>query len=187
MTSFWPAFGLAYVAASLLVSAASHIGRPGAFRDVIRQHAIIPARTVPVAAALTISAETTAGVVALVLLLRRPASPSAQLLFAATTAMGVGFLIYIRRLIRRRHTGSGCGCTPWASPVTAASQLPSAALVGFSAAGLVSIWLQSWLHDGESSASGELSVMAPLWGLTLAGMILLVPASMPPLTADGGR
>jgi hypothetical protein len=187
MISFWPAFGFAYVATTLLVSAVSHAVRFGSFRDLIRDHAIIPSRGAPLAACLTLLAEATVGAAALVLLLRQSATAAALLLFAAVGALGIGFLLYIRRLLRRPHTGSGCGCTPLSSPLTPASQLPSAALAVVSATALAAVALLDTRQAAGFDSGGSLSALAPLWGVSLSFLVMLVPASMPSVAADSRR
>jgi hypothetical protein len=187
MISFWPAFGLAYLATTLLASAVSHAVRFGSFRDLIRDHAILPSRGESPAALLTLLAEAAAGAAAIVLLLRQPDAAATLLLFAATGALGVGFLIYIRRLLRQPHSTSGCGCTPLSSPLTQASQLPSAALVVVSAAGLAAALLSAWKPLAVVEGGGSLSALPPLWGVTVAVLVMLAPASMPSATIDSRR
>lgn len=186
MISFWPAFGLAYVATTLLASAVSHAVQFGSFRELVRDHAIVASRRAPLTAALTMIGEATAGAAALVLLLRQPAAAATLLLFTATGAMGVGFLFYIRRLLRRRHSGLGCGCTPLSSPLTPVSQLPSAALAVVSCTGLAGLLVAGGM--GATLASGgSLAVLAPLWGVTLAVLVMLAPASVPSTAPDRRR
>jgi hypothetical protein len=187
MISFWPVFGLAYIATTLLASAVSHAVRFRTFRELVRGHAIIPSRGAPLVASLTLSAEVTAGTAALMLLLRQPVTVAMLLLFAATGSLGVGFLLYVRRLLRQRRGAPGCGCTPLSSPLTQASQLPSAALAAVSVAALLAVLLLHWQDGSGLNGGGSLSLLAPLWGVTLATLIMLVPASMPSETVDGRR
>jgi hypothetical protein len=185
VVSFWTQLGLAYAATTLLASGVSHGIGFGSFRNLIRDHAIIPSRAAPLVAAATLLAELAAGTMALVLLLRRSATVPTLLFFAAIGALGVAFVFYIRRLLRRPHTTSGCGCTPLSSPLTPASQLPGAALAAVSVTALAATFLQNW-YAGPGGF-GALTVLPTLWGVTLAFLVMLVPASTPSPTVDSGR
>ena len=187
MLSFVTPFALAYVATTLLAGAVGHAARLGSFHDLIREHAIIPPRGAPLAALLTLLAEPVGGTAAIVLLLRQSDAAATLLLFAATGGLGVGFHLYIRRLLGQPHTTSGCGCTPLSSPLTPASLLPSAALVMVSAAGLATALVSDWTPVAAPGSGGSLSLLAPLWGMTVAVLVMLAPASMPSAPIDSGR
>lgn len=185
MISFWSSFGLAFIATTLLASGATHAIGFSSFRNLIRDHAIIPSRGAPIVALLTVLAELTAGAAALVFLLSQSTAGPTVVLFAVTGALGVAFVLYLRRLLRQPHRASGCGCTPLSSPLTPASQLPGAALAAVSATALVAAFLQiRYGGAADPDSVGPLAVMAPLWGLTLAVLVMLVPASVPSLTVD---
>lgn len=177
MLSFVHLAGLAFVAAALLATGGAHLaGLPG-FARLLRQHGLLPGGlAAPLAAAVT-GAELATGLAALAALSGRdPGSGpwSGTWAFAASLVAGVAFLVYLRRLWRAGHTGS-CGCSPLASPLTPASFAPATFLAATGALGLLARWAGAPAPPALQVWSG----LAIAWGVTLAGLVLLLPASAP--------
>lgn len=179
MITFVSLFALAYVASTLLVSAAGHLLAFVAFRDTVRAHAIVPARpATPVALAVTLF-ELGAGATAVVLAAPdRAAPPPAALLLTATALAGTGFAVYVRRLLVR-SPAIGCGCSPLAAPTTPASLVPGVALALVSAGGMAAILIVAAAPSAATDLEGGLGLLPRLWGLTLALAVMLLPASIP--------
>jgi hypothetical protein len=183
--AFWSSFGLTYVATALLASGASHLLGFSSFRDVVDDHAIVPARFALIVVLLTLIAELVTGTAALVLLIAQSSAVPALLLFAFAGALGVGFVAYVRRLLRQPDRASSCGCSPLASPLTSASQLPGVALSTVSAVALAATFLLDRnMAAAHGDSFGSLGLLPPLWGVTLAVLVMLVPASVPSLAVD---
>jgi hypothetical protein len=70
---------------------------------------------------------------------------------------------------------TSCGCSSFASPLTIASIVPALALALVSLSGLVI----TAFGYGNTLNSGFAMVLPLVWGVTLALIINLVPASMP--------
>lgn len=183
MIAFWLPMGLAYVAVTTLTSGAGHLVRPGAFRDLVRRHGVVPRRLATPVAAMTVTAELAFGTAALVLLPQGHRPWAAAGVFAGSLGMGLGFLVYVRRLLRLPADDVGCGCSPLAGPLTPAATVPATALTVVSALSLLAVAASvavAW--DGASAEP-----LAWLWGGTLAVVVLLVPAVAPPTVPEGSR
>jgi hypothetical protein len=177
LISFLWSFAFAYLAATLLASAAAHLVGFADFCDLIRTHGIIPPRLSTAVALGVLTLELVAGAAALLLVSRRGTEVVPPILLCAVTAItGVGFVSYVRRLLQM-STSVRCGCSPLAGPTTSASLLPGAALALISMVGLAVA-----LAPAQSFAT-ELDVLVAvlpqLWGATLAVVVMLVPSSMP--------
>lgn len=185
MITFWWPFGCAYLAATLLPSGVSHLFGFGSFRDLLRTHAIIPQRLATPVALTTLLAELVAGSAALILLpLHRAAA--AMLLFGGTAVVGLGFLLYVRRLLGRPGRAVSCGCSPLAAPLTSASVLPGAMLAVVSVTALAVTVIGDRLPGVPTGEFvGALSWFPPLSGVTLAAVVMLVPASAPSPATEG--
>lgn len=165
---------LAYLAAALIGGGIHHAARLTSFGDIVRSHRIIPARVaMPLTVVVTVF-ELAAGSVALVVLFREEIAPRASLLFSICTAIGLVFALYVRQLLRSPAGISSCGCSSFASPLTTASIVPALALVLVSLSGLVT----TALGFRNTLNSGFVVVLPLVWGVTLATIINLVPASM---------
>lgn len=178
---------LAYVAATLVISGIGHVLGFAHFRDLIRAHNIIPARLAVATAVLVIGFELVGAVTSLAVLLNENIAVRASLLFAVCAAAGGAFAFYIRRLLRHPEGITSCGCSPFADPLTPASIVPALTLLLMSLLGLVAAGL------GYSGALGVtygllgISVALPLaWGVTLAVIVILLPASMPQPATNRG-
>ena len=182
MLGFVTLCGLALVAALVAVTGGAHLLAPAAFGRLLRHHRLLPgALAAPAALAVTAGELALAGAAAAALAGgdRRLAAVA----FAAALALGLGFSAYLRRLSRSGHTGS-CGCTPLDSPLTPASFAPAAALAVTGALGLAAT---SAVAGAVPPAGEGWGALAVAWGLLLAGLVLLLPASAPGRTAAAGE
>jgi len=165
---------LALVASVMLVTGGAHLGGFGGFGRQVVRHGLIPgALALPVAALVT-GAELATGFAAAIALAGGGGGLLATQAFAVSTGAGAVFLLYLRRLLRAGHTGS-CGCSPLASPLTPASFVPAASLVAAGVAGL----LASWLSNLTPAAPRAWNALAIGWGIALAALVMLLPASAP--------
>ncbi len=169
---------LAFVAAVLLATGGAHLAGLGGFKRLLRQHGLLPGGLAAPLAVLVTGAELTVGLAALVALVGGE-SGLGRAAFAAALGVGGAFVVYLRRLLRAGHTGS-CGCSPLASPLTPASFVPAASLVATGAFGL----LARWTATAAPLPSRGWSGLAIAWGLTLAALVLLLPASAPGNVAE---
>lgn len=177
MLSFVYIGGLTFVAATLLATGGAHlIGLPG-FARLLRQHDLLPRALAAPLAVMVTGAELAIALTALAALAGSDPGGAPWLgtaAFAASLAAGGIFLVYLRRLRRAGHTGS-CGCSPLASPLTPASFAPAAFLAATGAFGLLARWATASASPPLPAWSG----LAIAWGVTLAGLVLLLPASAP--------
>lgn len=182
MLSFVHLGGLAFVAATLLATGGAHAaGLPG-FARLLRQHDLLPGALAAPLAVVVAGGELAIGLAALAALFGAD-SRLGTAAFAASLVVGGVFLVYLRRLRRAGHTGS-CGCSPLASPLTPASFAPAAFLAVTGALGLLARW-------AATAASLPLpprawSGLAIAWGVSLAGLVLLLPASAPGKVQEAG-
>jgi len=177
MLAFVTLCGLAFVAALLAVTGGAHLLAPAAFGRTLRRHGLLPgALAAPAALALAVGELALAGAAALALAGRFPAPA----VFAVALVLGLAFLVYLRSLARTGHTGS-CGCTPLDAPLTPASFAPAAALAVTGALGLAATAVGGSL----APAADAWSALAAAWGLTLAALVLLLPASAPGTAVAG--
>lgn len=174
MSAFVTALALGYLAVALLPSGVLHLARLGVFRAVIRAHGLVPARAAAVVALAVAVAEIGLGAAAVVAAGRSTVPPA---LFALGAALGVGFTLYLRALLRRPDTGVGCGCTPLPAPLVPASLLP---------AGMLAVVAILALGATAAGPSAQGTPFPLLWGATLALLVVVVPASVPQPAATGG-
>jgi hypothetical protein len=174
-------FGLAYVAAALLPSGVGHIARFSAFAGLIQTHSILPpiwAR--PVAAGVAVYELAIGGMAVGALSAVLPPRFAAWV-FGAGVAVGCAFWLYVRRLLGGPVPLVSCGCLPVSGPLTPASLIPSVALVLVSVAGLAAMGLAP-----SAPMPLGLALLPILWGITLAGLIVLFVVAVP-ASAAGGR
>ncbi|HEX6201714.1 MAG TPA: MauE/DoxX family redox-associated membrane protein [Thermoanaerobaculia bacterium] len=171
MSSFVVLCSLALVCALLAVTGGGHLFGLAAFARLLRQHAVVPpALAAPAALAVTAAELAIAAAAARAL---AGGDPRLRLVaFAGAVACGGAFLAYLRRLMRSGHTGS-CGCSPLASSLTPASFAPAGALAAAGTLGLAASPLAA------SASPAAIAVLPAAWGATLAGLVLLLPASAP--------
>lgn len=189
MITFLSSFALGYVAATLLVSGAGHVVRPARFRALLVGHAVLPARLALPVALLTPLAELALGGSALVLVLDNGAAGRA-LVLAGTVVLALAFARYLSRYLARYRAGAAqdgaagleCGCTPLSAPLTPASALPAAALALVALTGLVAALL---LDRFPATAVGAPYAVPVLWGVTVAAIVMLLPATMPVPDPEG--
>jgi hypothetical protein len=113
------------------------------------------------------------------------ASTAIEIILAGGVLAGVVFTLYLRRVLTTAVGIVSCGCSPLGGPFTAASLLPAMLLSLLSALGLAAGLA------GRSAGSGPIladpRALAGIgWGVTLAGLVLLFPASAPSVEAKGG-
>lgn len=176
LSGFFASFGFTYLAATLLASAAGHLMRFAGFRDLVRGHAILPPRLVTPGVLCVLSFELLAGAAALLFAVRRnPEVTPAVVLCAASAVAGLGFVVYVRRLLRT-SAAPPCGCSPLSGPTTSATLVPGAALALVSVVALTATLARA---PAGSEVDGIVRALAPVWGVTMAALTMLVPASMP--------
>lgn len=178
LSGFLSSFGFAFLAATLLASGASHVVGIVGFRDLVREHAIVPRRLVLPVVLGVLSLELIGGAAALLLAVQqRPDVAPAVVLCTASALAGVGFVLYVRRLLRT-NSAAPCGCSPFTGPTTAASLILGAALALASVLALATtLALSSGPERNE--IEGIAHALAVSWGVTMAALTMLVPASMP--------
>src|SRR5687768_15185799 len=166
---------LGYLAVALMGGGVQHGARLTSFSDVVQSHRIIPARiAMPVAILVTVF-ELAAGGAALFILFSEDVAARAPVLFSICTVIGVVFALYVRQLLRNPRGITSCGCSSFASPLTIASIVPALSLALVSALGLATTAL-----GFGNTVKPNFSVVLPLvWGVTLALLVNLLPASMP--------
>jgi hypothetical protein len=172
-------FGLSYVGSTLLAGGLGHVVGFPAFRALVRGHGIVPPGwALPAAAAVTVF-ELAAGGSAAGLLLVGPPTAFAAPVFASCAVASVAFWLYVRRLLGQPVRAASCGCSPASGPLTPASLTPSAALALVSLAGLAAAVL------GPATLAPLVpALLSALWGVTLAGLLVVFPAAVP--AAAGG-
>ncbi len=179
MLSFVTQGGLALIAVVLATTGAAHLADLPAFARLLRGHELLP-RGLALPAALVAGLVECLVAASAVAALAGSGPRFATFAFAAALMAGVGFLAYLRSLLRSGHTGS-CGCTPLASPLTPASFVPAGSLATTGFLGLGAIWLAG----GGPAVSIQVvpatpwGALAVAWGAALAGLILLLPATAP--------
>ncbi len=174
MLVFFLYFGLAYVAATLLASGLSHVIRFSAFRELVDAHGIVPPGwALPVAAGVAVY-ELAAGGLAAGSLAASHLAGFVALIFVSGVLAGCLFWLYVRRLLSRPTRITSCGCSPISSPLTPASLTPSVSLMVVSLTGFAAMAL-----GPARPAPFSLALLPALWGLTLAGLLVLFPAAVP--------
>lgn len=172
----------AFVAALLAVTGTGHLFGFRELRRIAAQHRIVPARLVGVAALAVVVAELGAAAAGLAVILRPGGAVLAAALFGTTAALGAVFLSYVRHLLRRRPGARSCGCSPFRSPLTRLSLVPAGSLLAVSGAALpvtVSIALAP-VQPPAAPAGPMMAALPLLWGVTAAGLVLLLPAAAAP-------
>jgi hypothetical protein len=170
---------LSYLGATMAASGAAHLVRFGRFRGHVRAHAIVPARLQTPAAVVVALLEGGVGLAAVASLFAAEVVTRSALLALGVLA-GTAFLFYLRRLLWVRGMRGSCGCSPLDGPLTPVSLLPAAAVVVASLLGLVAT-----LAGSDATAVRDpLCLLMAGWGVTLALLVILLPATMPPVQAE---
>jgi hypothetical protein len=174
MAEFFSAFACAYIGATFLASGSYHLIAIGSFVKNLRRHKVLP-KSLQMAAALSVTAfELAMAGAAGIATGSGPRLVRAGIFLLGAAAGGL-FLIYLRALLRK-GAGDDCGCLPLRSPLTPVSLFPAAAIIGVSIAGAVAA-----LAGSNSVGGGGVLLLPAAWGVTLALLAPLFPATMPPL------
>jgi hypothetical protein len=176
---------LSFVAAMLLASGIGHLLGLDRFGALVRSHRVVPASLAIVVALLVCMFELAAAGIALAVLWSSAVSILAAPLFVVCAAAGCMFVWYVRRLLRDPAGIVSCGCSPVPGPFTPASLVPAAGLLLVSAAGLAAAYLVTRQPLSVAYQSFGIATALPIaWGVTLAALAMLFPASMPRLAVD---
>lgn len=174
MSLFFTPLALALHGAILATTGIGHVVGLRGFSALLREHGLIPGRLViPVALGVVMVEIGLAGAALIALYeladMGTPPASTRPLLFAA---LGIAscFVVYLSALLRGRRSFSSCGCSPLASPLTLFSLVPALAVVLSAGLALVSF---------DPNTNGPTPVFSVLWGITLGGIVLLVPATIP--------
>jgi hypothetical protein len=186
VTTFAFRTSFAFLGAVLLSTGIGHAVGLARFAALVRAHGIVPAPwSLPVAAAVAALEIGLGGAIAFAVF-----GPAAHLapwaLALGSAACGVAFLGYLRRLLRQPDRAQSCGCSPLASPLTGVSLVPAVALLTVSAVGLGAGMLQGTSPE-PLAGGGVLRLLSIGWGATLALLVLVLPAVVPPRPGIGGR
>lgn len=166
---------LGYLAAGLLASGIHHAAGWTSFREIVRSHRIVPVGLATPLAILITVVELVAGSAALGVLFSDKVAARAPVLFSVCTVLGIAFALYVRRLLRNPTGITSCGCSSFAAPLTIASIIPALALAVVSLSGLAAAALGFGNTLNQSFVTG----LPLVWGVTLALLVNLLPASMP--------
>jgi uncharacterized membrane protein len=176
---------LSFVAAMLLASGIGHLLGWGRFGALVRSHRVVPASLTTAVALLVGVFELASAGIALAALSSSAASTLAVPLFVVCAAAGCVFVWYVRQLLRNPAGIASCGCSPLPGPLTPASLVPASGLLLVSTAGLAATSLVSRQPLSIAYQSLGIATALPVaWGVTLAALVMLFPASMPRLAAD---
>ncbi len=184
MRGFVYGLSFTFLSAMLLVSGLGHATRLARFRSTLRDHGIVPHAQSGLIAALVTGLELLTGaVVASVFLSPATAPPyvaaAAPSSVAASAALGVAFLLYLRRLLRQPPRAVSCGCSLFSGQLTPVSIAPAASLLLASLLAFTTTVLAgraAFFRTGEASSA----VLSIAWGATLAVLVLVVPAAVAP-------
>lgn len=179
MSAFLVDCGLVFAAAVLLVSGCGHALDPRRFAGLLRQHGVLPGRLAPVLAFAIVVLELGVAALAMVAIVggdRRWATVA----LAGCAGLGLAFVSYLRSLIRRGRNVD-CACSPFAGNLTPASFVPGGLLAVFGLLGLVAQAAGAvGVADGAAVRLETWgAALAAVWGLTLALLAFLLPASAP--------
>jgi hypothetical protein len=179
MQAFVYGVSVTLLAAVLVATGIGHLLHLRRFHVLIRSHNVLPAALSGVAAALVTTLEL-CGAAVFVAMLLEGAAPRRVVVLATTAVAGVAFLVYLRRLLRNSRATASCGCSPLDGPLTPASLVPAASLVIASILGLASVAMEG---VARSKPEPAVLLLAVVWGVTLALLVLLLPAAAVPRAA----
>jgi hypothetical protein len=177
VTTFVYRFGLAYIAAALLTSGIWHLVGFSHFRALVRSHGLLPGAAAPAVAGLVLVLELGAGAVAATRALGGGPPAYDPWLFAASAGLGAAFTLYVCRLLQTPARGAACGCSPIESPLTPAAVVPAGTLLLVGGAGLAAAGAPAGPMPAPAALGGPVLALPVAWGVTLAGLVLLVPAA----------
>lgn len=191
MRGFVYGLSFTFLSVMLLISGVGHATGFARFCTTLRDHGIVPhAHSGLIAAVVTGVELVTGAVLASVLVSPAIAPPyvaaAARSYAAVSAALGVAFLLYLRRLLRQPPRALSCGCSFLSGQLTPASLAPAASLVILSLLAFATTLVagQAAFFRTVEAASAELSIG---WGATLAVLVLVVPAAVAPRVDWEGR
>lgn len=165
--------GLGFIALMMLAGGAGHLWSWREFAALVQAHAVLPPWFARAAAFLVTTFELALGACCTALLFRLLSATAARPVLLLALALAVLFRWYLGRLLAAPQRASSCGCSPLSGPLTSASRAPAEALILAALAALAATLGGSPRTDPLSAA------FAALWGATLAGILLLAPATVP--------
>jgi hypothetical protein len=174
MTDFFSAFACAYIGAAFLTSGIYHLVGIRSFVRNLRRHRVLP-ESLQTLSAVGVPASELALSCGAVMIAVQGSMITRAAIFVLSAAAGGSFLVYLRALLRK-GSGDDCGCLPLRSPLTPVSLFPAAAIIGVSVAGAAAT-----LGGGSPIGDNSLLLLPAAWGVTLACLAPLFPATMPPL------
>ena len=170
MRSLFYFFAAGYLATTLLTSGFGHAVQFRWFQSDLRSHKVLPPRSIWLAAALITLLELAAGTAAVrALLFERQGVGTLLVSFV----LGLAFLAYVVKLLSAAVPPQSCGCSVIESPLTPASVAPATGLILAALLGL------AVTLGGERAGGAQEAALGVAWGITLAGLTLLLPATMP--------
>jgi hypothetical protein len=183
----------AFISAMLLVSGLGHATRFARFRSTLRDHGIVPhAHSGLIAAFVTGVELLTGAIVASVLILPAAmpphdaaAAPPYVAVTIASAALGIAFLMYLRRVLRQPPRALSCGCSFLSGQLTPASLAPAGSLLIVSLLAFATTLVAgqaAFFRAGEGSSA----VLSIGWGATLAVLVLVLPAAVAPRVESEG-
>lgn len=181
MLTFLSLLAPAFIAAMLLTTGIGHLRSFGDFTVLVRDHRVLPAGIARVAAGGVVAVELLVGAGAAAVVAGAAPPGAGAALTGLSGIIGLAFLAYVGRLLRRPGVAGGCGCSPMAAPLTRLSRVPAAALAAVAALSLLAAAIRPG-DDLPAVASLPAHAVATaalpvLWGVTLAAVVLLVPAA----------
>lgn len=181
MLTFLSLLAPAFIAAILLTTGIGHLRSFGDFAVLVRDHGVLPVGVARVAAGGVVAVELLVGAGAAALVAGAVPPGVGAALTGLSGVIGLAFLAYVGRLLRRPGVAGGCGCSPMAAPLTRLSRVPAAALAAVAAFGLLAAALRPGDNMPAVASLPAHAVAAAalpvLWGVALAAVVLLVPAA----------
>ena len=141
----------------------------GRFGATLAEYRLLPARLVPLAAALVVAVEVAAAGALLV-----PGARAAGLLSAATLLVVYGAAVAINLARGRRHIDCGCAGPAGRRPISGALVARNAALATLALAGLVPVRPRALLWVDALTVAGATAALAAFYA-ALDRMIVFAP------------
>ena len=180
MLTFLGCFSMAYIATTLGVTGLQHLAHHGAFREILRQHGLLPAALVTPTAVLVTALELLLPAGAVIALAADAATtPAAYITGGSAGLLGLAFLLYILRLLGSPAHALACGCSPFAGETSRLSLLPGAGLALAALLGLAGV-----AGGGAASlryatgAFGDIALLAAGYGTILAVLVICTPEAL---------
>jgi hypothetical protein len=179
--SFLLGLSVAFLSTLLLATGLGHALRFARFRADLRDHALVPRRATAAIASLVTVAELGVGAVcaSVLLSLTSPATPSTLVsATVAASALAIALLLYLGALLRQPPRVLSCGCSFLSGQLTPVSIAPAASLLFFSMIGLA--LASPGDGAGFEPVADTWAILSAGWGMTLAVLVLAVPAVVAP-------